>query len=343
MDNFISKQASKQASRNYNLDLIKLLACVAVVGLHTLNKEISVINQSLYYMCGFAVPAFFMATGYVLLNRDRVSNNYSRNKIKKVLKVVLFWSLLIFIAYMSVKVIKNELGLQVLVVFPKTFLGGFIQRGYLWQFWYLGALIIIYAIYPFLMKYRKRMTLIWIIFALVGVIIQISSYVVGTPVQSYFIQTFRLWTWIQYFVLGGLIGSHDNKGNPKVEKKFVLCIILTILIIVYQNTMGTNFLHNSFAEYFYDSILTIVWLVSIFDLLLNVKLSSKARRVIQNIAPLTMGVYITHPLVIRAIQHFVTIDSLGMSLLFFVVVLTASAICVHFMSKIPYAKKLVEL
>ena len=284
-----------------------------------------------------------MATGYVLLNRDRVSENYSWKKIKNVLMVVLFWSLLIFISYICVKVIKNELGLQVLVVFPKTFLGGFIQRGYLWQFWYLGALIIIYAIYPFLMKYRKRMTLIWIIFALVGVIIQISSYVVGTPVQSYFIQTFRLWTWIQYFVLGGLIGSHDNKGNPNAEKKVIFCIILTILIVVYQNTMGKNFLHNSYAEYFYDSILTIIWLISIFDLLLNVKLSSKARRVIQNIAPLTMGVYITHPLVMRLIQHFVTIDSLGMSLLFFVVVLTASTIFVHFMRKIPYVKKLVEL
>lgn len=340
MDNFL---ASKQASRNYNLDLIKILACISVVGLHTLNKEISVVNQSLYYICGFAVPAFFMSTGYVLLNRDEVSKNYSWKKIKNILMVVLFWSLLIFIAYISVKVIKNELGLQVLTVFPKTFFGGFIQRGYLWQFWYLGALIIIYAIYPFLMRYRKQMTLIWIFFAFVGAIIQISSYVIGTPVQSYFIQTFRLWTWIQYFVLGGLIGSHDNKGNTKVEKKAILCILLTILIVVYQNTMGKNFLHNSYAEFFYDSILTIIWLVSIFDLLLNVKLSSKARKVIQNIAPLTMGVYITHPLVMRVIQHFVTINSLGMSLLFFVGVLTASAICVHFMRKVPYVKKLVEL
>ena len=56
-----------------------------------------------------------------------------------------------------------------------------------------------------------------------------------------------------------------------------------------------------------------------------------------------MGVYITHPLVMILIQHFVTIDSLGMSLLFFVVVLTASTIFVHFMRKIPYVKKLVEL
>lgn len=242
-------------------------------------------------MCGFAVPAFFMATGYVLLNRDKVSKNYSWKKIKNVLMVVLFWSLLIFIAYICVKVIKNEPGLQVLVVFPKTFLGGFIQRGYLWQFWYLGALIIIYAIYPFLMEYRKRMTLIWIIFALVGVIIQISSYFVGTPVQSYFIQTFRLWTWIQYFVLGGLIGGHKNKKETSIWKLATTCILFTILIVVYQNVMGKIFLHNSYAEFFYDSALTIAWLITIFELVIDIKINKAFEILVKQVAPLTMGIY----------------------------------------------------
>ncbi|RGY86321.1 hypothetical protein DXA17_18395 [Ruminococcus sp. AM58-7XD] len=100
---------------------MKILACIAVVGLHTLHKDISIVNQSLYYICGFAVPAFFMSTGYVLLNRDGVHNNYSWNKIKKILHVVFLWSLLISISYLFWRVIKNELNLQVLIVLPKTF------------------------------------------------------------------------------------------------------------------------------------------------------------------------------------------------------------------------------
>lgn len=35
--------------RQYNLDLIKILACVAVAGLHTLQKDLSILNSSLYY------------------------------------------------------------------------------------------------------------------------------------------------------------------------------------------------------------------------------------------------------------------------------------------------------
>lgn len=114
---------------------------------------------------------FYMSTGYVLLNRDGVSNNYSWNKIKKVLQVVFLWSLLISMAYLFVQVIKNEFNPQALIVLPETFFGGLIQRGYLWQFWYLGALIIIYAIYLLLMRYRKHLTLIWIISAFIGVLI----------------------------------------------------------------------------------------------------------------------------------------------------------------------------
>ena len=45
---------------NHNLDLVKVFACIAVVGLHTLHKDISVINSTLYYLCGFAVPVFLL-------------------------------------------------------------------------------------------------------------------------------------------------------------------------------------------------------------------------------------------------------------------------------------------
>lgn len=65
-----------------------------------------------------------MSTGYLLLNRDEVSKNYSWDKIKKVLQVVSLWSLLISMAYLFVRVIKNDFNPQALIVIPKTFFGG---------------------------------------------------------------------------------------------------------------------------------------------------------------------------------------------------------------------------
>lgn len=306
--------------------------------------EISVINQSLYYICGFAVPAFFMSTGYVLLNRSTVSKKYSCNKVKKILQVVLLWSLLISITYLFVHAMRNQLNFQSLLVLPETFIGGLVQRGNLWQFWYLGALIIIYIVYPILMRYRERLSMIWIISVIIGVLIQTASYFIGTPLQSHIIQTFRVWTWIQYFVLGGLIGCRqNNKEKVSIRKRAAICVLLTILIVAYQNVMGKFFLHNSYAEFFYDSILTIMWLISIFNFILIIELNYKVKRIIQYIVPLTMGIYIIHPLVIRVIQHFVVVDTLSMSFLLFFIVFMVSAICVCIMKKVPFVKQLIEL
>ena len=47
-------------TRDCNIDIIRVIACVAVVGLHTFPKDLSVVTASLYYLCGFAVPFFFI-------------------------------------------------------------------------------------------------------------------------------------------------------------------------------------------------------------------------------------------------------------------------------------------
>ena len=54
--------------RNTNIDLIRAIACFAIVGLHSFTKD-EAISSWIYYLCGFAVPFFFMASGYFLLNR----------------------------------------------------------------------------------------------------------------------------------------------------------------------------------------------------------------------------------------------------------------------------------
>lgn len=49
--------------RNENIDLIRAMACLAVVGLHSFAKDED-ISSWFYYLCGFAVPFFFMASGF---------------------------------------------------------------------------------------------------------------------------------------------------------------------------------------------------------------------------------------------------------------------------------------
>ena len=52
--------------RNTNIDLVRIVACIAVVGLHTFPREQSVGTLLAYYLCGFAIPFFFMSSGFFL-------------------------------------------------------------------------------------------------------------------------------------------------------------------------------------------------------------------------------------------------------------------------------------
>ena len=78
--------------RNINLDLLKVLACVGVVLLHTTMggfKDTGSWNllAYLYYLGTYSIPLFFMVNGYLLLGKrnnlflhtgeSKMDSNYS--------------------------------------------------------------------------------------------------------------------------------------------------------------------------------------------------------------------------------------------------------------------------
>lgn len=80
----------KVQNRDTNVDILRIIACLAVVGLHTLGIGISRACDFLYYQCGFAVPIFFMASGYMLLARNNTVA-YSIRKISRLIIFTLLW------------------------------------------------------------------------------------------------------------------------------------------------------------------------------------------------------------------------------------------------------------
>ena len=225
-----------------------------------------------------------------------------------------------------------------------------LQKGTLWQFWYLGSLIILYCLLPCLQRIvqsnRKKLgetrlsynlIYFWIFTAAVSVTIQICSMLIGAPVQKQVIQTFRLWTWMQYFAWGGL----TRIFTPLIIQKFSLkahtfvLSLWTILVLIYQNWAGREILHNLHAEYLYDSIFTIIWLTVLFSWIMRLPLNDKMSAIISNTSSLIMGVYILHPLVIKAITHFVTITAPLMGIVLFIAVLTITFGVVYIMRLLP--------
>ncbi len=220
-------------------------------------------------------------------------------------------------------------------------------------FLYLGALILIYlflflfnGLYKNISLFNNKklyyMFLLWGIAILCSVTMQTFSVFRGESIQQHIIQTFRLWSWIQYFILGGLIPHIQPVLIKKVSKKqhlFLFCMT-SMFIVWYQYTISNHILNIKFAEYFYDSIFIISWVFILFTFILRLHISSKWNKYISVFCPLTLGVYIVHPLVISIIVGKLNcIPNYPTAICSFIAVLIVSFTGVWALNNILFIKK----
>lgn len=101
-------------------------------------------------------------------------------------------------------------------------------------------------------------------------------------------------------------------------------------------------MHNTYAEYVYDSFFEIVWIILIVSLVIRSDLSMMGKY-IERISPLTMGVFIIHPLINTACTHFITIDSVIVSFVYFLLITVLSFAVTYVLSKVPFSKYFLKI
>lgn len=110
----------------------------------------------------------------------------------------------------------------------------------------------------------------------------------------------------------------------------------------YQYMIGNFIIHNTYAEYVYDSFLEIVWVIIIVSLVIRADLSAIGKY-IEFISPLTMGVFIIHPLINSICIHFITVDSILISIVYFVLITVLSFAATYILSKLPLNKYFLKI
>ncbi|WP_420196363.1 acyltransferase [Lapidilactobacillus dextrinicus] len=346
---------TKVNKRIIGIDLIKCIACISVILLHVSmpvfyqNKiEFSTASvlpsKILYYLGTCAVPLFFMANGFFILNKKEISWSYIKKKILLIMVPVISWNLLLFIGY----IVKGEFNKNLIFVI----LGSLLQKGFFFQFWFLGSLIILLLIAVFLNKLlkksKKKYIMILIMLILLASILDVINHFSGSlPVQSHVIQTFRLWTWIMYYMLGGLIGnlyfSSDWFQDILQHKKNILgsFLIITILFLAYA-IINIKFIQTPYAEYDYDNLIFMIWTVLIFIMCLSItKFSVTSTKIIELISKYSFGIYIVHVPILKVFRHFIELNSFSTNILGILFVFAGSFVLVYLLSKIPIIRKLV--
>ncbi|CEX10906.1 acyltransferase [Streptococcus pneumoniae] len=329
-------------NRNINLDLLKVLACVGVVLLHTTMggfKETGSWNllAYLYYLGTYSIPLFFMVNGYLLLGKREITYLYILQKVKWILITVSSWSFIVWL-------FKRDFTTNPI----KKIVGSLIQRGYFFQFWFFGALILIYLCLPILRQFlnSKRSYLYSLsLLMTIGLIFELSNILLQMPIQTYVIQTFRLWTWFFYYLLGGYIAQFTIE---EIESRFknwmkIVSILLLLISPIILFFIAKTIYHNLFAEYFYDTLFVKVSTLGIFLTILMLTLNENRRESIVSLSNQTMGVFIIHTYIMKVWEKVLGFNFVGAYLFFALFTLSVSFIIVGMLMKIPYFNRIVKL
>ena len=332
--------------RNYGIDLVKILACILVITLHCLSPSTPVVknnifNSSLYYVGTLAIPIFFMASGFFVLNKRSISYVYSFKRIKNILFVVISWILLFSIIRYLFK--HNFDFFQQL----KGSLMVNVPQQHFYHFWFFWALIIMILLAPMLwwllQKSFNGYLLLLIFMTLICVTIDfllhfgLSKTVQNTP------QILRLYLYIEYYLLGGYIGNiHFKKIFKFISKHFFIFSLLDIFLyflLIGYSLWNRNIINWIYAEANYGNLLTI--LTSALTFCLFTISIPRATKIIEFIIPATMGIYMLHPFFIGKLLHFKIFANYPSTMI--IIIFIICLIIVELALRIPYINKLFKL
>ena len=204
-------------SRKYALDLLKIVACMAVIGQHNVSLDPSLPlklwgeNFFIYYLCRFAVPIFVMISGILLLDPKHPLSH------KKIWKVYIPRLLIGLLVIQYIDELQNGI---VTGVFPLRFLYApvvnILRASTAVPYWYIYMLIGLYIMAPFLQKMlgnltRNELFYLMILFffdrSLVPFLSNLSAFSwMGSFVSSMMLSLFS--GYIGYFLLGYVLYNY---------------------------------------------------------------------------------------------------------------------------------------
>lgn len=351
------RKTEKINNRNLTFDILRIIAILAVVLIHTTSKSIELSGFDLikvsfiFYinqLSRFAVPLFFLISGFVLALRYQKKlelKKYFKRRVSKLAIPYVFWSLIYFITL-------NEKGFN--EVFSNDFLNN-ILLGTAWiQFYFIPSLILIYVIFPFLHKFTyilnsKTYFTLFTMFSL-GLVIydyNISFLTIPAPLRIAGLNFYL-------FVLGMVLKNKESEIYSVVKRywKLILAtLIFSMAIIIFESqkfyygTLNVNFVTSQWR--------LSVFIYCIFIFLLSMyflkdKLN-KHSKIILRLSNLTFFVFFVHPIFISVFWKFFgsyffslsmgnIVGNVWFNLFEFIFVTSSSFLVAYILSFIPKTK-----
>lgn len=297
-------------------DLLKIIACVAVITIHATvpiiyREDISMngwMTANFYSSISrWAVPIFVMVSGVFVFNFDLKKNlKMSLNTVR----VLLVWSLIYFVAnamlkdkFYIFKLSFNDL---------KTFLNHLLNGSISPHLWYLYMLIGLYIVNIFIKKIidnsskKELLFLISILFINSIVIPTISNFkilfIYKTFVSKLYLNTFSCYS--MYLLLGYYINKHNIK---KIYRMVFYFLSVFNLFLTYHLTKYFSLIDGKLNVAFYRNSAINIFFVSLglflfFRNIVSDKINNKISKYSYYIVNKTFGIYLVHQLVLNVLS-----------------------------------------
>ena len=234
-----------------------------------------------------AVPLFFMVSGFLMVQKE-MNWKYVKDKIGRIFKFIFITISFVLVCYNLADFIEHgcitsrSFGIG-------TYLLWFIQKGYMWQYWYFAAMILMYIFSVCFLRHLKSSRQICLIL-LLSILISFSFFLLDVVCQfekKLIIQTFRIWYWIMYYCLGAVMCIYREKFGSITWPFAIMMAVIYSLFQYFGPDTGGN-------EYFFGSVLCMIYAVCVFGACLNTYVKNGI--VIKQLSMLFLPVYALHVL-----------------------------------------------
>lgn len=356
-----------EKKRYANIDLLKAIAIVMVISLHSKlfntdfisSGKISIyIQYSIRLICE-GVAIFVFVNGFLLLGKKEFELRKHLLKTLKILGVLIEWS---FILTIVVKLIYKE-PMQIMPVIKNVFTTE-INNKYTGVLWFLQNLIALYLIYPVLKiiydKDKRIYTYLFIVLLVNTIAINFLGHISTLINAKYkfnaidivlsYIGKFQILTnrnFLIFFMLGGLVAENKERfENQKIRKISVIAGFIMWCVSVLYAIVVSKLQNKTYADNFvYESVTMLACLIMFYAI--TYKYENKNRiidKLTNVIGKNSLGIYLIHIIIIRVVDQYIAMPQ---NILFriakVIVVLFTSLGITLIIKKIPKVNKLIEL
>ncbi len=335
--------------RKADLDLCRVIACLAVMAIHTVMlfldfspaSPVWAVWNLLSLSVRFGVPLFFMLSGVLLLGRETMDFRRHLGRILHLLFLFYAWSAICHVIDAGCgRVWTDGTPLPLLIL-----------QGY-YHLWFLPALILCYCALPLLharLHGNRDSTRRGALLLCAALVPAVMNAVPGKPEWfTALLSPYRLTYlgYLAYFPLGWFLANRKLSG--RVFSVLGLAAITSLLLFAHLSRLAA-IAAGAPVERNYGYLTLSAALTASFVFALCLRLGPRAVKytaLLQKLSGCTLGVYLTHPIFIDLLRgmdkDLSACSAVWLFPLCFLLFLSLSLGVTLLLQKLPYLNKLVS-